>query len=169
MARSKLVDYFLRPGALPVSDVGVLIDVDSGTVYTAIEAILGTTGRSFWDTDTDYANGRSRMTALAASLLMDASNRIIRALWDMRGNLDTSQTPTEEGLYPLPTDSNSLYAILLQLSDMQADDIANWGDLQNRMTEVQTTLEEIAAASGGFTAEEKLQLFSNLASIIAAL
>jgi hypothetical protein len=166
---SKKLDYFLQPGRLPAIVEGVLVDVNANTVYTTIEAMLGTTAASFWDSPTDRTEAYNRIVESAASLLMDATDRLIRALWEIRGVPDATLTPTPLGLYPGPIEENELRSIWLTLADTQADNTANFAAVQNQLTNIEALLAEIRDASGGFTAEEKAELFARLLTIVTAL
>lgn len=169
MTASKRLDYFLQPGALSEETRGVLVEVDASTVYTAIEAIVGTTGRSFWADRPSYLDGYSRMTQLAGSLLMDAADRIIRALWEVRGVSDATLQPTELGLYPGPIEENEIRSLWLSSENHRNLYDSRSNDTLLLLDQIRELLEQIRDTEGGFTAEEKLQLFQNLAAIIAAL
>lgn len=169
MAKSKKVDYFLKPGALPLIDDGIIVGLDAGGVYTAIEAILGTTARSFWGSDAEYREGRSRMTRLAGSLLMDATDRFIRAIWEMRGVPDATLTPTELGLYPVAAPGTTIAEAVSYLSGVATSTASIDTLTQEELPAIRELLEQMAEAAGGWTAEEKAQLLGDIAGILLAL
>lgn len=169
MINSKKVDYFLKPGSLPVIDDGILVDADVGTVYTAVEAILGTTARSFWGTEAEYREGHTRMCRLAESLLMDATDRIIRAVWEMRGVPDATLTPTELGLYPGISTGTTVVEAVNQLTGINTRAASIDTLTQEELPAIRELLEQLSESAGGWTAEEKAQILGNIASILLAL
>lgn len=166
---SKLLDYFLRPERLDARGRGILVDIDEATVYSSIEAILGVTGRSFWGSNAEYLDGYSRVTETAMRLLMDGSDRIIRAIWEMRGVPDATLTPTALGLYPGTPEENEIRS--LWLSSEGTRNLVNDRSLAifNVLENIEALLSQIRDQEGGFTAEEKAQLLGRLAAIFAAL